>query len=322
MPPTIAIIGSIVTDIVVQTSRIPGSGENMHVPRIQMMTGGKAANAAVAFRRLGGRAHLLGNTGADGFGRQGKIDLMAEGVDISGICTDPDHPTGSGILLVEADGQTAFMIAPGANLTLTPHQLEKHLRPLLPQLDGLLFNFESPEECLLLAADLARSHSIPIFVDAGPDRPYSSALWRDAAILTPNQPETEAIVGYLITDDESAIAAALDLLARGPQSVVLKLGARGALLVTADTIQHIPAYAITAVDSAGAGDAFTAGMVLAILQGQELPQAVCFANACGAVAASRFGTMPAMPRLAEVEVLLAGAAMPVTSAPAPRSWPD
>jgi len=304
MPPTIAIIGSIVTDIVVQTPRIPGSGENMHVPRIQMMTGGKAANAAVAFRRLGGRAYLLGNTGADEFGRQGRVDLEAEGVDISGVSVDPDQPTGSGILLVEPDGQTAFMIAPGANQTLTPHQLEKHLRPLLPHLDGLLFNFESPEDCLLLAADLAHAHDIPIFVDAGPDRPYSFALWRDAAILTPNQPETEAIVGYPITDDERAVAAAQDLLARGPQNVVLKLGERGALLASEDRIQHISAFPITAVDSAGAGDAFTAGLALAVLQGQALPQAVRFANACGAVAAGRFGTMPAMPRLAEVEALL------------------
>ncbi len=204
MPPTIAIIGSIVTDILVETSRIPGSGENMHVPRIQMMTGGKAANAAVAFRRLGGRVHLFGNTGADGFGTQARVDLEAEGVDISGVSIDPDQPTGSGILLVEPDGQTAFMIAPGANQTLQPEQLEASLRPLLPHLDGLLFNFESPEGCLLLAADLARSHGIPIFVDAGPDRPYSPELWHDAAILSPNQPETEAIVGYPITDDESA----------------------------------------------------------------------------------------------------------------------
>ena len=276
----------------------------MHVPRIQMMTGGKAANAAVAFRRLGGRVHLFGNTGTDGFGEQARVDLEADGVDISGVSADPDQPTGSGILLVEPDGQTAFMIAPGANQTLKPEQLEASLRPLLPQLDGLLFNFESPEECLLLAADLARAHDIPIFVDAGPDRPYSPELWHDAAILTPNQPETEAIVGYPITDDESAIAAAQDLLARGPQNVVLKLGERGALLANRDTSQYIPAHAITAVDSAGAGDAFTAGLVLAVLRGKGLPQAVRFANACGAVAASRFGTMQAMPLLAEVEGLI------------------
>ena len=312
MPPTIAIIGSIVADIVVQTPHIPASGENMHVPRIQVMTGGKAANAAVAFRRLGGRAHLLGNTGADEFGRQGRVDLEAEGVDISGICTDPDHPTGSGILLVEADGQTAFMIAPGANQTLKPNQLEKHLRPLLPQLDGLLFNFESPEDCLLLAADLARSHDIPIFVDAGPDRPYSPELWRDAAILSPNQPETEAIVGFSLDSDDSTIKAAKSLLDHGPKAIVLKLGPRGALLATLEHTKFLPAFPIQVVDSAGAGDAFTAGLVLAALQGQALPQAVRFANACGAVAASRFGTMPAMPRLAEVQAMLADETIPAT----------
>jgi ribokinase len=302
--PTLAIIGSVVADIVVETPHIPASGENLHVPRIQIMTGGKAANAAVAFARLGGRAHLLGNTGADEFGRQARADLAAEGVDISGLCTDPDHPTGSGILLVEPDGSTAFMIAPGANQTLTPAQLEANLRPLLPDLDGLLFNFESPEACLLLAADLARAAGIPLFVDAGPDRPYSPDLWRDAAILSPNQPEAEAIVGYAIGDDAAALTAAHDLLACGPGAVVLKLGERGALLASAAGAEFIPAFSIRAVDSAGAGDAFTAGLALSVLSGKPLSAAVRFANACGAIAVGRFGTMPAMPRLAEVQRFL------------------
>lgn len=302
--PTLAIIGSVVTDIIVDTPHIPASGENLHVPRIQIMTGGKAANAAVAFTRLGGRAHLLGNTGMDEFGRQARADLTAEGVDISGLCTDPDHPTGSGILLVEPDGSTAFMIAPGANQTLTPAQLEANLRPLLPHLDGLLFNFESPEACLLLAADLARAHDIPMFVDAGPDRPYSPDLWRDAAILSPNQPEAEAIVGYAISADAAAITAAHDLLAHGPDAVVLKLAERGALLATTASAEFIPAFRIQARDSAGAGDAFTAGLALAVLSGKPLNEAVRFANAGGAIAASRFGTMPAMPRLDEVQQLL------------------
>ena len=196
--PTIAVIGSIVADIVVEAPHLPASGENLHVPRIQSMIGGKAANAAVTFARLGGRVHLLGNTGDDIFGEQARAVLQAEGVDISGLCRDPEHPTGSGILLVEPDGQTAFMIAPGANQTLQPDQLDQALRPLLPRLDGLLFNFESPEDCLLLAADMARAADVPIYVDAGPYRPYSSRLWRHAAVLTPNQPETEALVAHAI----------------------------------------------------------------------------------------------------------------------------
>lgn len=297
---SIAIIGSIVADIVVQTPHLPHSGENLHVPRIRVMTGGKAANAAVAYVRLGGRSYLVGQMGADAFGSQARHDLLAEGVDISGVNIDPHTPTGSGILLVEPDGQTAFLIDPGANQTLTPTQLERSLSPLLPHIGGLLFNFESPEVALRLAVKRAREQGIPYFVDAGPYRPYSSELWRHAAILSPNQAETEALVGYAITSDEAALAAARDLLAQGPQSVVLKLGARGALLVTADQAEFISPPRIQVVDSAGAGDAFTAGLVMAVLRGESLTAAVRFANACGAVAASRLGTMTAMPRQGDI----------------------
>ncbi len=299
--PKIAIIGSIIADIIVQTPRLPASGENLHVPRIQIMTGGKGANAAVAFTRLGGRAHLLGNVGADAFGQQARAALRAEGVEIAGVSTDPAHPTGAGILLVEPNGHTAFLIEPGANLTLTPAQIEAALRPLLPTLAGLLYNFEAPESCLLLAAGLARGQNVPLFVDAGPARPYSPALWRDAAILSPNQTEAAAILGYALDDDAAVIAAAHDLLKSGPRAVVLKLGARGALWADAEGWGWAPARPIQAVDTAGAGDAFTAGLTLALLEGQPLPAAVRFANACGALAASRLGTLLAMPWRAEVD---------------------
>ncbi|MCO6451323.1 MAG: ribokinase [Caldilineales bacterium] len=302
--PTIAVIGSIVADIVVETEHLPRSGENLHVTRVESMIGGKAANAAVTFARLGGRVHLLGNTGDDLFGEQARAALQAEGVETAGLGRDPDHPTGAGILLNEPDGQTAFMIAPGANQTLKPHDLRSALEPLLPELDGLLFNFESPENCLLLAADMAHMAGVPIYVDAGPYRPYSSQLWRHAAVLTPNQPETEALVGHAIRDDASAHAAGDRLRSQGPQSIVIKLGERGALLSTPLVREIHPAFDIEVQDSAGAGDAFTAGLVWSLCQRQSIRASVRFANACGAIAASRFGTMPAMPWLTEVESLL------------------
>ena len=270
MPPTIAIIGSIVADILVQTPHLPHSGENLHVPRIQMMTGGKAANAAVAFARLGGEVHLIGQVGDDVFGREALETLAGDLVNTAGIAVDPNVATGTGILLVEANGQTAFMIEPGANQTLTVAEMEAALAPLLPDLDGILFNFESPEACLARAVEMAHSQHLPVFVDAGPNRPYAPTLWRQAAILTPNQVEAEAIVGFPIVDMASAEAAARQLLAHGPQIVVLKLGRQGAMFATPVQIKHIPAFPIQAIDSAGAGDAFTAGLVFSVLQGAEL----------------------------------------------------
>jgi ribokinase len=298
--PRLAVIGSIIIDILVATPRLPGSGENLHVSRIQVTPGGKAANAAVAFVRLGGCAHLLGNMGDDFFADYAAAALQREGVDIAGVGRDPAADTGAGVLLVEPDGHTAFLIAPGANQTLAADRLEAALRPLLPRLDGLLLNFEAPEAALLRAVALAEAHGLPVFVDPGPFRPYSPRLWQHAAVLTPNEAEAEALVGYPVTADEAALAAARALLAQGPQAVVLKRGARGALWATADATGWEPAFSVQVVDTAGAGDAFTAGLVLALLRGRPLPQAVRFANACGALVASRFGTMPAMPWAEEV----------------------
>jgi ribokinase len=302
--PVIAVIGSIVMDIIVETPRIPGSGENLHARQVTPATGGKAANAAVAFTRLGGRAHLLSNVGVDAFGDEALATLKAEGVAVAGVGRVHDAPTGAGVLLVEPDGQTAFIIAPGANLTLTPGEVEERLKPILSKIDGLLFNFEAPEDALLRAVELARDAAIPIFVDAGPARPYSSELWRHAAILSPNEPETEALVGFKIVSDEAARAAASALLTQGPRAVVLKLGARGALLATPDTMRFFPAFPIRPVDAAGAGDAFTAGLVWARLQGWSRERSLGWANACGGWAAARLGAMPAAPDRAQVEAFL------------------
>ncbi len=303
--PTIAVIGSIVMDIIVETPRIPGSGENLHARQVTPAPGGKAANAAVAFTRLGGQAHLLSNVGTDAFGDEALATLTDESVDVAGVGRVHDAPTGAGVLLVEPDGQTAFIIAPGANLTLTPDDVDARLKPILGEINGLLFNFEAPEEALLRAVDLARAADVPIFVDAGPARPYTPELWRHATILSPNQPETEAIVGFALDSDAAVRAAASVLLAQGPRAVILKLGARGALLATDDRMQFFPAFPIRPVDAAGAGDAFTAGLAWARLQDWSWERSLRWANACGALAAARLGAMPAMPAHTEVTAFLA-----------------
>jgi ribokinase len=175
---------------------------------------------------------------------------------------------------------------------------------LLPEVDGLLFNFEAPEAALLRAAALAEEAEVPIFVDAGPARRYARRLWQRAAILSPNQVEAEALVGFAIDSDEAARAAASALLSQGPRAVILKLGARGALLATDDTMQFFPAFPVRPADTAGAGDAFTAGLVWARLQGWAWEESLRWANACGALAAARLGAMPSMPARAEILAFL------------------
>ena len=303
--PTIAVIGSIVMDIIVETPYIPASGENLHARQVTPATGGKAANAAVAFTRLGGRAHLISNVGCDAFGDEAVATLEAEAVNVAGVGRTADAPTGAGVLLVEPSGETAFIIAPGANLTLTPADVEVRLGKMMGEIDALLFNYEAPEDALRRAVELAKAADVPVFVDAGPARPYPAALWTQAEVLSPNQPETEAMVGFGIDSDDAARAAASALLSQGPRAVVLKLGARGALLATPEMMQFFPAFPIRPVDAAGAGDAFTAGLVWARLRGWDWRAAMRWAGACGGLAAARLGAMPSMPHRQEVETFLA-----------------
>lgn len=308
--PTIAIVGSVLTDLVVDVPHMPRSGQNLHVPRMDISPGGKGANAAITLARHGARVFLISNTGADALGEQLRQQLETIGVSTNLLGRHPSQATGVVIMLTEPNGQTSYVAHPAASMTVTAAEVRQRLRPLLSQLDALLFNLEAPEPALLAAVELAEEAGVPLFVDAGPERGYSPRLWRAAHILSPNEPETATLVGHPLPDDESAARAAQTLLKQGPETVVLKLGARGALLATADTVEVAPAFPIHCVDPAGAGDAFTAGLVWACLGGYSLAEAVRWANACGALAASRFGTAPVMPSRPEVAQFLEERSVP------------
>jgi ribokinase len=171
-------------------------------------------------------------------------------------------------------------------------------------LDGILINFEIPEPTVAAGVRLGEDQGVPVVVDAGPPRPYGPETWANCTVLTPNALETAKLVGYPVQDDVTAEQAARELLAAGPQAVVLKRGARGALLLTVEREVHVPAFPVEAIDTTGAGDAFSATLTVAVAEGLPLERAVRRANAAGALTVTRFGTMPAMPTRGEVDALL------------------
>ena len=301
-PLDIAVVGSVLLDVTVKTPRLPHSGENLYVDSIDLMPGGKGSNAAVTLARHGARTYLMSNVGADPWGEAVLAHLAETCVDVGRMGRHPSVSTGIVTMLAEADGETCYLAYPAASRTVTPAEMRERLTPLLPQLDGLFFNFEAPEEALAEAVKLARTHGIPQFVDAGPEHAYAAAVWRTATVLSPNRSEAEALLGRPVTDP---LEAAHALLEQGPESVVLKLGADGAFWATAEASGHVPAFPVEVVDTAGAGDAFSAGLCWAILQGRSLPEAVRWGSACGALVVGRLGTMPAMPGWEEVAAFLA-----------------
>lgn len=301
---TIAVIGSTLADVTIHAPRLPHRGENLYVHDLHRSTGGKGSNAALTFVRHGARAHLITNVGDDAAGRQLRDDLAAQGVDVAGLGSDPHTATGTVVMIAEDSGDTCYLAFPGASRTLTAAAVEERLGSLLPQLDALYLNLEAPEEALLTAADLARRHNVPFYIDAGPERPMPPALWNGAALVSPNLPEATVHTGLPIAGLQDAEHAARALLTHGPALVVLKLGAQGALCVDAAGSAHVPAFPVAVVDPAGAGDAFTAGLSWALLQGYAPADAIRWGNACGALVTTRLGTAPAMPGRDDVSAFL------------------
>ncbi|MDR7401723.1 MAG: ribokinase [Armatimonadota bacterium] len=302
----VAVVGSIITDVAVLTPRLPRRGENILAHRLQVGPGGKGANAAVAVARLGARAVLVGRVGSDDFGRRELEALAEEHVDISAVGIDPEVPTGTAIILVDDEGENTILVVLGANATLTPAHVTAGLAAHWGSLNAVLVNFEVPEDAVAAAVQQAASRGIPVIVDAGPPRRYDPQVWGRADIISPNELELATLVGHPVGEGDQ-VSAAQELLATGPRAVVLKRGARGALVVTRDAALAVPTFPVRVVDTTGAGDAFSGALAVALAEGRPLPDAVRFANAAGALATTRVGTLTVMPRRAEVETLLAGA---------------
>lgn len=302
---TVAVVGSIITDVAVLTPRLPRRGENLLAHRLQIAPGGKGANAAVAAARLGARAILVGRVGADYFGRQELDALRDEHVDITAVGVDPEAPTGTAIILVDDEGENTILVVLGANARVTPAQVAAGLGAHWAALNALLVNFEIPAAAAAVAVEEASSRGIPVIVDAGPPRPYGPEVWGRADVISPNELELATLVGHPVNEQDQ-VSAARELLAAGPRAVVLKRGARGALVVTRDHAYAVPAFPVPVVDTTGAGDAFSGALAVALAEGKTLPDAVRFANAAGALATTRVGTLQVMPRRSEVEDLLGG----------------
>ncbi|MBC7287095.1 MAG: ribokinase [Armatimonadetes bacterium] len=297
------VLGSANMDLVVQSPRMPVAGETVLGGRFQKVRGGKGANQAVACARLGAETWMLARVGTDAFGDELVAGLRSDGVNVDLIVRDPDEPSGVAFIVVDASGQNSIVVAPGANMRLSPEDLERVVS--WAAFDVLLMQLEVPTSTVLEASRKASEAGVLTVLDAGPPQPVPKELLGAVDVLSPNETEARAILGLpadapLVPDE-----AAQRLLELGAKAVVLKLGADGALLATADGLWRVPAFRVEPVDTTGAGDAFTAALAISLAEGRPLQDAARFACAAGALACTVFGAAPSMPSREAVERMLA-----------------
>jgi ribokinase len=256
---------------------------------------------------MGGEALVIACVGDDDLGHLELATLRAEGVETVGVTLIPGASTDVAIVMVDDEGENTVLAINRTNQLLTGRAVESALHPHWGTLDAILTNFECSEGSVAATVRLGKAHNIPVVVDAGPIRGYGPETWRDATVLSPNAQEAAALVGMAsatLQEDKTARRAAGELLAAGPEAIVLKRGSRGALLLTKRDDVLVPSFPVKVVDTTGAGDAFSAALTLALAEGKPLPETVRYANAAGALAVTQFGTLEAMPTRATVNALL------------------
>lgn len=298
---SILVIGSLNMDFVVQTEKLPLPGETVKGRNFSMIPGGKGANQAVAAASLGGRVRMVGRVGQDGFGRALTEGLSSAGVDAGQVRTSAGVATGVALILVERQGQNQITIAAGANDRLEAADLEPAFQDFSRGI--VLLQLESPLKTVEAATHLACRGKGTTILDPAPAASLPQTLLRNLDFLTPNETEALLLLGEPPGEIrlEEAPALGRRLLELGPETVVLKLGDKGAWVANRRLSRHFPAYPVKAADTTAAGDTFNGALAVCLAEGGSLPRAIEFANAAAALSVTRAGAQASIPSRGQVD---------------------
>ncbi len=300
----VAVVGSLNMDLVVPVERHPKPGETIIGGDLQRFPGGKGANQAVAAARLGARVRMVGRVGLDENGAELLRRLKNEDIDVIGV-QRVGTPTGVALISVDAQGQNAIIVSPGANARLLPEDL---IPELFEDAGVVVLQLETPLETVQRAAELGRAAGARVLLNAAPAQELPARLLDATDVLVVNEFEAALLAGKAAPQDEQqALGLARKLAQRVPLAVVT-LGGRGLVWAGAKSEGAMPAYEVEPVDTTAAGDAFVGGLAAALAAGEPLERALRFASAAGALAATRPGAQPSLPTSEEVSKLLSGRA--------------
>jgi len=296
----IVVVGSLNMDMVVSLNHRPDRGETVLGSDFFMNAGGKGANQAVAASKLGVSVAMIGKVGSDLFGDQLLANLEQVGVDCRAIEKVSEDATGVAFVTLDPEGDNSIVVAPGANLRLTPEDVRRR-EELIKQSKLLMVQLEVPLETVKEAITIARRHKVPVLLDPAPAQTLSEDLLSLVDYIVPNETEIKQLTGIHVFDQVTAKLAAVELLRKGVSTVFAKLGEKGIVVVNANRTFFVESYEVKAVDSTAAGDAFAGAVGAAIVSGKDIWAAAKFASAIGALTVTRKGAQASMPSLEEAE---------------------
>jgi ribokinase len=302
-PPRILVVGSANVDYTIALSRLPQPGETVTGGTLLVNHGGKGANQAVAARRLGAEVRLIACVGDDAPGRAIREALAAEGIDVGAVSTTTEAATGTALIAVDAEGRNQIAVAPGANRHLDVASVERR-RSDFDWGDVVVCQLETPLPTVAWTLEHARARGVVTILNPAPVPDAAVGVWSFVDYLTPNAGEAARLSGVPVNDRASAEEAGRRLRAQGVGAVIVTLGADGALCLD-ERAFHVPGFEVTALDTTAAGDTFNAALAVAVAERTSRAGALRFANAAAALACTRRGAQPSLPRRAEVDDFMA-----------------
>ncbi len=300
MKSSILVVGSSNTDMVIKTVRLPAPGETILGGEFLMTPGGKGANQAVAASRLGGEVTFICKTGNDIFGNQ-SIDLFnKEGIDTACIFKDPDRPSGVALINVDGNGENCIAVASGANayLTIEDVMLAAHC---IDEANTILLQLEIPIETVEYVTSVAAQLKKNVILNPAPVCALSDELLQNVSIITPNETEASMLTGIKVTDEVTARDAAIYLHEKGIATVIVTLGAKGALLFHENVFSLVRVPEVKAIDTTAAGDIFNGALAVALSENNTMTDAVEFACKAAAISVMRMGAQASAPYRHELD---------------------
>lgn len=297
------VIGSSNTDLVVKVEKLPKEGETVLGEELKIFYGGKGANQAIAAKKAGADVLFITKLGRDIYGERYQENLIAHGIDPSGIIFDDKAPSGIAIIAIDKKGENQIVVSPGSNLRLLPSDID-NIKNHFHSKAVMLLQLEIPLETVEHSLRIAKSMGIRTVLNPAPARKLSKKMIKNIDILTPNETELKILTGLDVKQKQGAEEAAMRLLDLGAAHVMITLGEKGSFLLGRDKKISVPAYRVKAVDSTAAGDAFNGVLADSLLRGMSLEDAMRYANAAGALTVTKMGAQPSLPFRQEIERFL------------------
>src|SRR5215217_2491542 len=296
------VLGSINQDFVLKVERRPEPGETVTNAELSTHNGGKGANQAAAAALLGASVTFLGRVGDDEFGGPLVRALTDKGVDTGLVERAIGKSTGAAFITVTPDGENAITVAPGANRSLTPRDVEAAAEAI-GEARVFVAQMEVPVQTVLRAVEVAAEEGTRALVNLAPPFEVPRDLLEKLDPLVVNEHEAAFLLGREVEGVKGALAAAPELLSSGPRSAVITIGEDGAVLADGESVENLPAPEVEVVDTTGAGDAFVGALATQLARGASLQEAVAYAVRAGAAAVTKEGAQGALPTPEVVETL-------------------